>query len=343
MKINHFDPKSGEMKITLETLDDLWHLEQVLEIEDQVEAQSYRTFKIGNKEEKKPVKIRVKAEKIEYSKNANRLRILGVIVWGEPEEFVQLGKYHTIDVGVDDKIKIVKHWKKHQVNRLQEAIEETKKPKLRVILIDDEKALTAILRAYGVEWGAEFYSQASKKDEKYADRQREFFGKIAAEIARHEEKYVIAGPGFTKDNLKEFIASKNSSLLKRIAFENVSYAEKNGMTELFNRGLIEKIIGEERLAKEMKLFEEFIINVNKDNGYSVYGVKEAEEAVNRFAVKTLLVLDSYLREDKKVQELLEKADRNKAEIVVFSSDGEAGDKLKGMGKIAAILKFKIRD
>lgn len=93
----------------------------------------------------------------------------------------------------------------------------------------------------------------------------------------------------------------------------------------------------------MKLFEEFIINVNKDNGYSVYGVKEAEEAVNRFAVKTLLVLDSYLREDKKVQELLEKADRNKAEIVVFSSDGEAGDKLKGMGKIAAILKFKIRD
>jgi protein pelota len=343
MKIVHFERKTGEMKIQVDTLDDMWHLEHVIASGDEVESHSLRTYKVGNREEKKAVKIRVKAERVEFAKTANRLRILGPIVWGEPEEYIQLGKYHTIDVEGGGRIKVTKQWKNHEIKRLQEAEKESKKPKIRIIVLDEEKALTAILRAFGVEYGAEFYSSGSKRDENYEKTQQEYFGKIMAEIERHPEKFIVAGPGFTKDNLRDFLSKRKPELLKKITFESVSYAERSGVNELFAKGTVEKIMGTERFEKEMKLMEELLVEINKDSGRAAYGIKEVRKAAEAFAIGKLLVLDEYLRTDKDAEEVVELADRNKADIIIFSSEGDAGHKLRGFGKIAALLKFRMRE
>jgi len=343
MRIIHFDQKLGEMKVQADNLDDLWHLEKVLREGDRVEAHTIRTYKVGTREEKKPVTIRVKAERIEFSKSANRLRILGPIEWGSPEDYVQLGKHHTIEVAVGDRIKIIKEWKGHEFKRLKEAEAESKKPKLRIIVMDDEKALTAMLRAYGVEYGPEFYSKGSKKGEDYEKKEQEYFGQIMAEVERHPEKFVIAGPGFARENIRRFMEKRKPELLKRIVFESVSYAERSGVNELFNKGIIEKIMGEERFEKEMKLIEELIAEVNRDSGRAVYGIGEVRKAAELSAIDKLLVLDEYLRTEKQAEDVVDLAERNKADIVIFSSEGDAGVKLKGLGKIAALLRFKLRD
>jgi len=343
MKIVHFDRKTGELKLLPDTLDDLWHLEKVIAPGDEVESHSLRTYKVGTREEKKSVTIRVKAERVEFAKTANRLRVLGPIIWGEPEEYIQLGKYHTIDIEPGERVKIIKQWKSHEVKRLQEAEKESKRPRIRIIVMDEEKALTALLRAFGVEYGAEFYSSGSKKSDDYEKAELDYFGKITAEIERHPEKFIVAGPGFAKDNLKSFITKKKPELLKRIVFENVSYAERSGVNELFNKGVIEKIMGEERFEKEMKLVEELLVEIHKDTGRAAYGIAETKKAVEAFAVKTLLVLDEYLRSDKEAEAVVDMADKAKASIVIFSSEGDAGAKLKGFGKIAALLKFKLRE
>ncbi len=343
MKVIHFDSKFGELKLQVDTLDDMWHLERILAAGDEVESHSMRTYKVGTKEEKKSVTVRLKTERVEFAKNANRLRILGPIIWGEPEEYVQIGKYHSIDIETGDRLKIIKNWKKYDLDRLKQAEKESKKPKIRIIVLDDEKALNALLRSFGVEYGAEFYSNGSKKDENYSKTQEQYFGKIMAEIERHPEKFVVAGPGFTKENLKTFIMKRKPELLKRIVFESVSYAERSGVNELLNRGVIEKIAGEERFEKEMKLIEELLVDINKDNGRAAYGILEVKKANDAFAIGKLLVLDDYLRTDREAEGVVETADRNKAEIIIFSSEGDAGGKLKGLGKIAALLKFKIRE
>jgi len=343
MRIVHFDQKIGEMKVQVDTLDDMWHLEKVIGEGDLIEARTMRTYKVGTKEEKKPVTIRVKAERVEFAKESNRLRILGTIVWGEPEEFVQMGRHHTIEAGPGDRIKITKTWKHHEFTRLKEAEKESKRPKLRIIVMDDEKALTAMLRAFGVEYGPEFYSSGSKKDDKHEEKEKQYFGKVMEEIERHPERFVIAGPGFAKENLKRFIEQRKPELLKRISFESVSYAERNGVNELFNRGVIEKIMGEERFEKEMKLIEEAITEIHKDSGRAVYGIAEVRKAAEAFAIGKLLVLDEYLRKDKEAEAVVDLADQNKADIVIFSSEGDAGAKLKGIGKIAALLRFKMRE
>jgi protein pelota len=343
MRIVHFERKTGQMKVEAETLDDLWHLDKVIVPGDEVESHTMRTYKVGAREEKKPVTIRVKVERVEFAKNANRLRLLGPIVWGEPEEYVQLGKYHTIDVAQGDRIKIIKQWKGHEVRRLEDAVKESKKPRVRIIVMDDEQALTAILRAFGVEYGAEFRSGGSKKGEDYESREQEYFGKLMAEIERHSERFIVAGPGFAKENLKKFIERRKPELLRRIVFESVSYAERSGVNELFSKGTIEKVMGEERFEKEMKLVDELLAEVYKDTGRAVYGLPEVKKAAEAYAIKRLLVLDEYLRSDKAAEDVVEMADGAKAEIVVFSSEGDAGAKLRGFGKIAALLKFRLRD
>jgi protein pelota len=203
--------------------------------------------------------------------------------------------------------------------------------------------LTAMLRAFGVEYGAEFYSSGSKKDDNYSKNEGEYFAKIASEIERHPEKFVVAGPGFAKDNLKKYISHKKPELLKRIVFESVSYAERSGVNELFKNGAIEKIMGEERFEKEMKLVEELLVEIYKETGKAAYGIAEVKKAAEAFAIDRLLILDEYLRSDKEAETVADMADRNKAEVIVVSSEGDAGAKLKGFGKIAAFLKFKLRE
>lgn len=342
MRIIHFERKIGEMKILAETLDDMWHLEKVISEGDLVESRTMRTYKVGSKEEKKPVTIRIKAERAEFAKTANRLRVLGTIVWGTPEEYVQMGRHHTIEVAEGDRLKIIKDWKNHEIKRLQQAEKESKRPKLRIIVMDDEKALTATLRAFGVDYGPEFHSSGSKRDENYEKAEQSYFGQIAAEIERHEERYIVAGPGFAKDNLKDFIKQKKPGLLGRLIFESVSYAERSGVNELFKRGVIEKIMGQERLQKEMGLVEELLTEVYKESGLAAYGLEEVRKAAEAHAIRTLLVLDEYLRTDKQAEALAEQADRAKAEVVIVSSEGDAGQQLKGFGKIGAILRFKMR-
>ncbi len=198
MKVHFFDNKTGEMRVQVDTLDDMWHLEKIILPNDQVESKTMRTYKVGDREEKKLVTVRLAVENSEFSKNANRLRVLGIIVWGEPEEYIQTGRYHTIEVAEGEQIRIFKNWKQYELDRVKQAEKESKRATLRIIVLDDEKALTAELRAYGIEYGAEFAFTGSKKDDNYDKNKDKYFDTIVEEIARHNEKYIIAGPGFTR-------------------------------------------------------------------------------------------------------------------------------------------------
>lgn len=342
MKVTHFDRKTGELKVTMDTVEDLWHLSKLIGSGTVAEGSTYRSVKFGDKEERKRVFIAVQVEEVEFSKSVNRLRIRGKIIRGNPEEFVQLGRYHTLELEPGDKVLLIKTWKNYELNRLKDAEKETKKPRLRVIVLDEEKALTAIIRGFGVDYGPEFESSASKKDEKREEKVLQYFGDLAAAIEKHEERYVVAGPGFTKENFKKFLEKRKPELLKRITFESCSYAERSGVDELLKKGIIERLIGEERVERETKLMEEFTRELSKD-GLIVYGIAEVTTATEAFAVERLLVLDELLRTSPDAERIAEMVDKNRGEVIIFSEESDPGLKLKGFGKIAAFLKFRLRE
>jgi len=341
MKIIHFDKKEGELKVAADTVEDLWHLSKIVKEGDEVESRSFRTYKVGTKEEKKSVRIKVAAEEVKFSESANRLRILGKIIWGSPEEYIQLGRHHTIEVGPGDAVKIKKKWMKHELDRLRSAEKETKRPQLSIIVMDDDHALFAYLKPYGVEYGVSVRNPGRKRDDDYEKKEREYFGQLLSNLERIKGKIVVAGPGFTKDNFKNFLKQKNPELAKSIIFDTCSYAEPSGVNELMKRGVLEKAAGEARFEKEEKEVEEFFTGIYKETGRSVYGIEEVKKAVEMGAVSKLLILDSFLRKSEDAEKLVESAEKSGAEVIVISEEGNPGLKLKNFGKIGALLRWKM--
>ncbi len=341
MKIIHFDKKEGELKIAADTVEDLWHLSKVVKAGDEVESRTFRTYKVGTKEEKKPVKIRINAEEVKFSESANRLRILGKIITGTPEEYVQIGRHHTIEVGPGDAVRIKKKWMKHELDRLRAAEKETKRPQLSIVVMDDEHALFAYLKPYGAEYGVSVKNPGRKRDEDYDKKEREYFGQVLSNLERIKGKIVVAGPGFTKDNFRNFVKQKNPELAKSIIFDTCSYAEPSGVNELIKRGVLEKAVGEARYEKEEKEVDEFFTEIYKETGKSVYGIEQVKNAVQIGAASKLLILDSMLRTSEDAEKLVEMAEKSGTDVIVISEEGNPGLKLKNFGGIGAVLRWRI--
>ena len=345
MKILKQVKEEGLVKLEPENLEDLWHIERVLESGDRIRSRSFRRFKAGEGDagEKKPINVEIDAEKIEFAKFANRLRVTGPILSGTPEEFVQVGAYHTIDIEPGFAFTLIKKdWKNYQIERLRQAVIETKRPKVAFVVLDDEKAIFATLRGYGVEFEFELEARASKRDEKFEEKVQQYFGEIFKKIASYEVGTVIvAGPGFTKDNLREFIVKKDKELLKKIVFESCSYAERSGVYELLKKGVVGKATQAQHFEEEVKAIEELMLHVGKDDGLATYGISQVRDAVAASAVVRIFVLDEVLRANKEVENAVELAEKKKVELLIFSHEGEPGRKLNGLGGLAAILKFRI--
>ena len=336
--------KGGEVKLIPECLEDLWHVERVLEEGDVVSARSWRKYKPGEGDEgeKKPVTVDLEAEKIEFSKFANRIRVTGKIKGGTPEEYIQLGSYHTIDVEVGKPVKILKKWRGYQLDRLKKAVKETRRPRVGIVVVDERKALFAVLRGYGVEFGVEIFNEATKGDEKHEEKTRQYYGDIMKKVEALEVgKIIIAGPGFAKDGVRKFIQGKNPELLKKIAFETCSYAERSGVNELLKGGVITKIAAEERVEREMVLMEQFKAEIGKESGLAAYGYDDVKKAVDYSALSDLFIVDELLRKDKRMEELLEGAEKKRVGITIFSKESSSGEELSGFGGIAGLLRFRI--
>lgn len=343
MKILTFEKKEGVMKLIPEVLEDLWHLERVLEPGDVVSSSSTRAFKPEEgEEERKKVRVELQAEKIEFSKTANKLRVTGKITGGGPEEYIQLGRYHTIDIELEKPVEIKKQWKTYQLQRIEKARESSKKPLIGITLIDEGKALFATVREYGVEFGPEIKINLSKGDEKFDERRNQFFGDVTKQLKDMEaNRILVAGPGFSKDNLKKFISERDKELLKKLTFESCSTAEESGVYELLKRGVLSKLAQEQRLQEEFSLLESFMTELSRETGLAVYGIEEVKNAVECKAVSKLLVADELLRKNTEVERIVEEAEKIKADIFIFSSESEAGKQLTGLSGIAAILRFRM--
>lgn len=356
MKILHQDPKEGKIKVKVETLDDLWHLYHIVEEGDIVYAktlrkQSQRSDSLRpEKVEAIPVFLGVKAEKINFHKFANALRITGPIVYTSRDE-VPLGKYHTIAVEENSTITIQKErWKRHQLERLEEAVKASQRAKVMIVVIDDGEADLAVVREYGVEIIANITRNLGGK--RYnADRESEekkFFHELAKtmlDVMEREnvDKAIVAGPGFTKENFYKFLSENYPELAKKVVLEDTSVTGRTGIYEVIRRGTVDRVYHENRVAKEIQLVEKVIEEISK-NGLVAYGLKEVEEAANYGAIETLLVLDELLKGEhkEKIEEIMEFVRTTRGEIVIVSSEHEGGEKLKALGGIAALLRYKVK-
>jgi protein pelota len=219
-----------------------------------------------------------------------------------------------------------------------------------IVVIDEGEADIAVVREYGVDIIANVTHNLGGK--RYnADRESEekkFFHDLAktmSEIMEREnvDKAIVAGPGFAKENFYKFLSENYPDLAKKVVIEDTSVTGRTGIYEVIRRGTVDRVYHENRVAKEIQLVERVIEEISK-NGLVAYGLKEVEEAANYGAIETLLVLDELLKGEhkEKIEEIMEFVRGTRGEVVIVSSEHEGGEKLKALGGIAALLRYKVK-
>ncbi len=344
MRVLHRDPKTGEIKIRVENADDLWHLHNLVREGDMVRASTYRredvkTDKVRpERGEKVRVTLTIRVEGVEFQAFSDRLRITGVIVEG-PQD---LGRHHTLNVAVDDVLSIIKTWKPHELHRIEEAVAAAQKPLVSFLSLDDEEALLAHLRQYGVRELATIRAPAHGKMFPSGDAASIFFQEIHAKLRATDigEALVVVGPGFTRDAFVEYVKARDAPLASKIHMHGTAHAGMQGIQEALRSGVGAKVFGETRVGYETQLVEKLLEAIATDRPCA-YGVAEVAEAVDAGAVETLLVSDAVVR-DAGIEDLMRAVESARGAVVLVSRHHEAGQKLEGLGGVAALLRFPIK-
>jgi protein pelota len=341
MKIVKFYESAGSLKLKVDTLEDLWTAQRIIFANDIVKSESERKFKSSESDtgELKKVVITLKVEKTELDKDAVRLRVLGKIMDGRPLEYVRINSYHTLNIAPGDIFEIIKaEWHDYIVSVVKNAVSDSKRPRLGLIVLDDEKAMPAYMLGYGVNFGNEIYSKLSKRmsQKDFQEQQKKYYDEIIEMIkGMVVDTVVVAGPGFTKDDLKAYGETSGiiKKINKRIIFERVSNAERSGVYELIKSDKFSRILEREHIRAEFKLIEEFLTNLS--TGKSKYGIENVSIALDNMEASMVLVNDNILG-DPAIQDLLARAEENRVEIEVINSMDEVGEQLHAFKDIAVI-------
>ncbi len=341
MRIVKFHEDEGTLFLKLETLEDLWSAARIVFSGDYVRSRTLRKFKASesDKGEMKEVMITVQVEKIELDKNAQRLRFTGKITEGRPLEYVVLGSYHTINAALGDMIEIRKErWPSYMMKVVKEAVRESKRARLGIMAIDDEKAQPVLLLGYGIDFKSELYSHLSKRmsQKEFQEQQAKYFEAILRSMELMDvSTVIIAGPGFTKDELKRYLddSGKAKKLGKRLLYMQVSNAERSGVYELIRSDAVEELLKNEHIREEFVLMERFLNGLSSKA--SRYGIDNVSGAVGDYEATVVIVNDSALP-DMAVQKLLSKAESRGVKVEIFNSQDEVGQQLHSFKDVACI-------
>ena len=337
----------GEIKLIPQSLDDIWHLQHIIDKGDLISSYAWRdisnsTDKIRpDKQEKKKIWMGIDVEETKFHKFSNRLRITGKIRTG-----TDIGQYQTLNIEPGSEISIFKErWKKDQLERIDDAVKASNQPKVIIITIEEGEASVGILRQYGIDESFNISLSSGKSGGE--SKRTEFFADLVKQTVNlfsEGTKIIIAGPGFTKNDLYKYIKERHPQLVDSIILEDVSSIGVSGYQEVLRRGAIEKIINEDRLSKETRYIDILLREIATD-GLAAYGMVEVKKSNEFGAIDTLLILDQFLRDKRDLSEdidsFLNEVEAKGGRLIIFSSDFEPGKKLAGLGGIAAILRYKI--
>lgn len=341
MKIIKFYRDTNALKLRVDGLEDLWTIQRIIFQNDFVKSETERRFRASESDvgELKKVVVKILVEKTELDKNALRLRVLGRIVEGRPLDYIKLNSYHTLNIAPGDTLEIFKmEWPDYLIDVIKSATANSKRARLGIIVIDDEKFLSAYILGYGVAFRNEVYSNLSKKlsPKDFQEQQNKYFkAVIEAAEGMDVDTVIIAGPGFTKDDVKKYMSDPGTAkrVTKKIIFESVSNAEKSGVYELIKSDKIASILERETIRSEFMLMEKFLSGLELK--VSFYGVDSVSKAIDEYSIDTILVNDSMLG-NKDIQELLDKAGRHRIAIVILNSIDEVGQQLHFFKDIAGL-------
>lgn len=349
-----FDLKHGIGKITPENMEDVYLLSSVITPGSLLTARTIRSREIRRGDEKvkgkkESIVLTISVDKVEFQEDKG-LRAGGKILRG-PEDLEH--GFHSIEIAPNDFITLEKQWRSWEIDKIKKA--EKKAEKVLVCVLDETEAdiwlvqerakhlvhfACSLGKKSGLSTKPQYYSAIYDYARKFFEFSASRKPSVFVDLKSKEElKYfIVAGPAFAKEELSDFIRQKYRKLAEKISIHPLSQTGEAGLQELLKSGILEKLLKQSRISEETETVENLLSEIGKD-GLAVYGLKETQKALEAGAIETLLVSDKKVRE---VEDLLEQAEKQKARILIVSSEHQSGEKLLGLGGVAGLLKYKVK-
>lgn len=351
MQIKNQDKKIGLIEVIPENLDDLWHLSHIVEIGDYISTLTTRRIQDNNSGKtradrgvKKTFYLGVRVEKIAFHKYTGILRFTGIIESG-PEDLVPLGSHHTINMQINNSLRIQKTWNKWTLDRLTQAIEASKRNEDIIIAIEDNNTELGLIKQYGIEYVGPIIGDISGKRNIQKDRKEkinQYYEDITQSILQHGtfNKLIIIGPGFTKNGYYNYLEDKYPEMAKKAALENTGSGGHAGIQEVLKNGLVENLSKDAKIAKEIATVNKLLEEIGKSSNLVTYGFKQVSNATNMAAVEKLIVVDQEVRQQK-TQQIMNNVENMGGTVEIISSQHDGGKQLEALGSIAAFLRYPI--
>jgi protein pelota len=335
-----FRGSHGEVRLFAEGVDDLWHLSHLVRPGDLVFATTFRSVELvqdkirPEKPEKRPVRLGIRVEGVAFHQYSNRLRISGVIQHGVDE-----GSHHTINLDAGTELSVIKTWRQVDMDRIDRAVKASSSGAVHILAVEEGEAELYRIRQYGPELVSTL-TQGSSKGADSGSARGLLFERVAQLLAEVTGTVVIAGPGFVKDEAAKFLKEKIPDLSDRCMTIETRRSGRGAVTEALGKGVLERITGDLQLKREAELLEALLERMGKGEPVA-YGRPEVEEAVTNGAAEQVLVIDEMVR-NRNVADLLDRAERIRAKVTVFSSLFDPGQQLAALGGIAAVLRYRMK-
>ena len=357
MKILEKNLQKGFVKVVPETIDDLWHLYNVIYENDEVYAFTTREIKPNEKYarpgrgERVSVFLGVRVETVGWDKLLGRLRVHGIIC--QAPESVPTGAHHTISISLNTAATIVKkEWAKHQLERLNRASRTSEKPVI-VLSIDDEGYAIATTAQYGINEKIEERIKLPGKleTEKRTAAIREYFTEAMNSLRTvwvpAHSPIVIIGVGYVKNDFAKFLENEAGEIAKSILdVKGVNNGGVAGINEALRSGILLKAMKRLRIGEEAEIMEDVLKRLGKGEATVTYGLEQVKKVAKLGAVETLVLADSMLRGSSdeqrlRLEEIMREVEKKGGSVVVVSTEHEAGAKLISLGGVASTLRFPV--
>jgi len=344
MRIEVIDGKRGVLKVRVESEDDLWLLSLLISPGDLVKGVTTRDVSLGYEKRRIPMVLTIEVKKVEFQPFTNRLRVHGIVVEG-PDKFGVKGSHHTLNIDVGSEVTLFK--KQWNPRILDELLRFVKPYKAILVAVDFDEYAIAILRGQGLKIVDEKTISIPFREEAFESAKKVVIASIAnrvAEIARREgiEVIVVASPG----TLKEEIAEKLKELMPsaRIYVDTVANGGYAGIQEIIHRDVVERILRDNAVVEASRILEEFDKLVIKEPQRVAYGLNHVKIATMLGAVEKLVVTDEQLFSsinNDDIRAILSEAANRNAKIVIVPVDSPAGQRVKFLGGLIAILRYPV--
>mmetsp|Transcript_5096 Transcript_5096/g.8843 ORF Transcript_5096/g.8843 Transcript_5096/m.8843 type:complete len:379 (+) Transcript_5096:373-1509(+) len=357
----------GLVKLVPDNTEDLWTLYNTVAVGDFVTATTLRkiakeTASGAKDTERIKLRLCVEVEAVDFDPEAGELRIRGKNT--TENEHIRNGAYHTLEIAPSRALTIQKDaWDTVALELLEQACNPAASADLAVVLIQEGLAHLVLVGGSCTLTRARVETNMPRKRGAalagYEKALNKFLENIFQAIVKNVDFQVvqclvIAGPGFTKEQLQTYIQQQAvkqdmkeiMSNKSRIILAHASSGYKHALKEVLSAPAVMSKIKDTKAAKEVRALEAFYSMLTHDSARAFYGPGHVMAAAESLAIDTLLITDSLLRSmDKQTRTqwvaVVEAVRDANGTVHIFSSMHVSGEQLQQLSGVAALLRFPL--